>query len=481
METSFDEPIIRDIMFTPDIKSLLEGIPCPAMILDHMLRIIDMNRLMEAMSGHVIAEVRGIHGELVLRSNIGNSRDRQFKAVLDTGEPVSLDGDILNCYRRKIPVQCHISPLTSTENNRRGLLVVTEVVRGEDAQKKRNNKSFSSAEIIGYSPKMQQVLDKIPLISQTDASALITGETGTGKDKIAEIIHRHSPRARFPFIKINCGALPLDLLESELFGYTKGAFTGAIRNKAGMFKLADRGTLFLTEIGDMPLPLQVKLLSVLDDKQFYPVGGEQNISVDVRIIAATHRSLREQVKKKKFREDLFYRLNVLYVHLPPLRERGVDIRYLLDHFLEKLMAALGKNIVGFTAEAMDALLSYSYPGNVREMSNIVEYAVNMCKKRKVGIGHLPGYIFEPVPDGPVEAESNEMDQFDPQPSEVQVEPQTFSTVLPVQKNENWNDIERRMIVDTLKEHNGSRKQAAAHLEWTRMKLWRKMTKYGLLP
>ena len=214
---------------------------------------------------------------------------------------------------------------------------------------------------------------------------------------------------------------------------------------------------------------------------FSPVGGEQNISVDVRIIAATHRSLREQVKKNKFREDLFYRLNVLYVHLPPLRERGVDIRYLLDHFLEKFMAALEKNIVGFTTEAMDALLSYSYPGNVREMSNIVEYAVSMCKAKKVGHEHLPDYIFEPVPDNPVETESSEMNQIDPQSSQVQGAQKNSSTALPEQKNESWSDIERCMIVDTLKEYNGSRNQAAAHLEWTRMKLWRKMTKYGLLP
>ena len=468
-------------MFTPDIKSLLEGVPSPAMILDHMFRIIDMNRLMEAMSGHVVGEVLGIHGELVLRSNVGNNRDRQFKAVLETGEPVSLEGDILNCYRRKIPVHYHISPLSSVENNRSGLLVVTEVVTVEETKKEHNNKSFSSAEMIGYSPKMQQVFDKIPLISQTDASALITGETGTGKDKIAELIHRHSPRARFPFIKINCGALPLDLLESELFGHTKGAFTGATRNKAGMFKLADRGTLFLTEIGDMPLSLQVKLLSVLDDKQFYPIGGEQNVSVDVRIIAATHRSLREQVKNNKFREDLFYRLNVLYVHLPPLRERDVDIRYLLDHFLEKFMTGLGKNIVGFTAEAMDSLLSYNYPGNVREMSNIAEYAVNMCKDKKVGLEHLPSYIFETVPDSPVEAKLHEIDAFDSQPSQPLVKQKHSSAVLPEQKRESWNDIERQMIIDTLKEHFGSRKKAASHLKWTRMKLWRKMKKYGLLP
>lgn len=451
------------------------------MILDQMFRIIDMNRLMEAISGHVIDEVRGIHGELILRSNVGNNRDLQFKAVLETGEPVSLEGDILNCYRRKIPVHYHISPLTSVKNIREGLLVVTEVVQVEETQKEQNNKSFSSAGIIGYSPKMQQVFDKIPLISQTDASALITGETGTGKDKIAEIIHRHSPRARFPFIKINCGALPLDLLESELFGHTKGAFTGATRNKAGMFKLADRGTLFLTEIGDMPLQLQVKLLSVLDDKQFYPIGGEQSISVNVRIIAATHRSLREQVKKNKFREDLFYRLNVLSVHLPPLRERDVDIRYLLDHFLDKFVAGLGKNIVGFTASAMDALLNYNYPGNVREISNIVEYAVNMCKKKKIGLEHLPSYISEPLPDSPVESGNREMDQFEPQPSRAQVEETDSSVVSSATKPASWSDIERQMIIDTLKEHNGSRKHAAANLEWTRMKLWRKMKKYALLP
>jgi transcriptional regulator with PAS, ATPase and Fis domain len=364
---------------------------------------------------------------------------------------------------------------------REGLLVVTELVQVEETQKEQNNKSFSSAGIIGYSPKMQQVFDKIPLISQTDASALITGETGTGKDKIAEIIHRHSPRARFPFIKINCGALPLDLLESELFGYKKGAFTGATRNKAGMFKLADRGTLFLTEIGDMPLQLQVKLLSVLDDKQFYPIGGEQSISVNVRIIAATHRSLREQVKKNKFREDLFYRLNVLSVHLPPLRERDVDIRYLLDHFLDKFVAGLGKNIVGFTASAMDALLNYNYPGNVREISNIVEYAVNMCKKKKIGLEHLPSYISEPLPDSPVESGNREMDQFEPQPSRAQVEQTDSSVVSSETKPASWSDIERQMIIDTLKEHNGSRKHAAANLEWTRMKLWRKMKKYALLP
>lgn len=464
-------------MFIPDIKSLLEGIPYPAIILDDTFRVTDMNRLMEAMSGHEINEVRGIYAELVLRSNVGNSRNQQYKAVLLSGNPVSLTGDMLNCYRRKIPVHFHIAPLSSTESDNGGLCVIIEMVSSEIDEKKLVYKDFSSDEIIGYSEEMQKVFDKIPLMSQTDASVMITGETGTGKDKIAEIIHKKSPRSRFPFIKINCGALPLDLLESELFGHAKGAFTGATRNKSGMFKLADRGTLFLTEIGDMPLQLQVKLLSVLDDQNFFPLGGERSISVDVRIIAATHRPLREQVKMKTFREDLFYRLNVLHIHLPPLRERNIDIRYLLDHFLEKFNSATRKKIVGFTADSMDTLLGYTYPGNVREMSNIVEYAVNMCKQKKISAEQLPSYIFDASREVIQGKEDPKFDQGAiPQAPKVQVEP-----APPSNKNENWHDIERQIIVDALKEHNGSRKATASHLNWTRMKLWRKMKKYELLP
>lgn len=455
-------------MFTPDIKSILEGIPCPSMVLDASLKIVDMNRLMEAITGHGAGEVQGIHGELILRSNIGNTRDRHFKKVLQTGEAMSFEGDVLNCYRRKIQVQCHVSPLFSSVDSHKGLLVVTEVLQSADTKKGGSSKSFSAEGIIGYSPKMQEVFDKLPLISQTDASALITGETGTGKDKIAEAIHNHSPRARFPFIKINCGALPVDLLESELFGYEKGAFTGATRSKAGMFKLADRGTLFLTEIGDMPLSLQVKLLSVLDDSSFFPVGSEKSVEVDVRIIAATHRPLRDQVKRNEFRADLFYRLNVLYIHLPPLRERDIDIRYLLDHFLEKFTVSLDRKLAGFSPNAMDALLNYSYPGNVREMSNIVEYAVSMCKAKKVGRDHLPSYIFNPVPDVASE----------PPPAETAA---NSPAELPARSgNESWDDIERQMIIDTLKENDGSRKEASLQLQWTRMKLWRKMKKYQLL-
>ena len=334
------------------------------MILDDSFGVVRMNRLLEALTGYSSEDVAGIHGELVVRTGTGNNRGQLYKKVLQTGEPSSCRGDLINANRRKVPIQYTISALLDEKNRDEhcGLLVIAEDISQVPSAVEPGVLQSDSIELIGYSPKMQEVFNLIPLMSQTDASVMITGETGTGKDKIAEIIHKKSARSRYPFIKVNCGALPSGLLESELFGHVKGAFTGATRNKQGMFELADKGTLFLTEIGDMPLPLQVKLLSVLDDNEFVPVGGEKKINVDVRIIAATHRPLREQIKVQEFREDLFYRLHVLHIHLPPLREREEDIRYLIGHFLEKFTQALGKTIVGFTPEAMQALMEYSYPG-----------------------------------------------------------------------------------------------------------------------
>ncbi len=463
--------------FDPDIPLLIEGIPYPTMILDAAFRIMTMNRLMEAMTGYAMERVTGLHGELVVRSNTGNTRGQLYRQVLQSGEMASVKGDILNCYRRKIPVQCTVSVLEEGAGNRCGLLVIIEDISTREKENRAGARDFGSVELIGHSTKMQKVFDMIPLMAHSDASVLITGETGTGKDKIAEVIHQESSRARFPFIKINCGALPLDLLESELFGHVKGAFTGASRNKLGMFKMADKGTLFLTEIGDMPLSLQVKLLSVLDDRKFRPVGGEHSVSVDVKIIVATHRPLRDQVRQNKFREDLFYRLNVLHIHVPPLREREDDVRYLLDHFLEKYARTLNKTIVGFTPSTMQTLLDYDYPGNIRELSNIVEYAVNICKRKKINRDHLPSYLFE--------HRLQEREKPDVEPKTEVFSPARDlpgSEAAPgySDRDDNWNDIERRMIIDTLKKHGGNRTQTSADLGWGRMKLWRKMKEYGLL-
>ncbi len=467
--------------FHPDISMLLEGIPHPAMLLNIGFKIMAMNRLMEAMTGYARQRVTGIYGEFVVRSNTGNARGQLYSSVLQSGEATTVTGDILNCYRRKIPVQYTVSMLREEAGDRCGLLVIAENIASRKEHATTGKHDFNAIELIGYSPKMQKVFDMIPLLAQTDASVLLTGETGTGKDKIAEVVHQQSSRARFPFIKVNCGALPLGLLESELFGHVKGAFTGASRNKPGMFKLADKGTLFLTEIGDMPLPLQVKLLSVLDDKKFVPVGGEETVSVDVRIIAATHRPLRQQVRSNTFREDLFYRLNVLHVHLPPLRERESDVRYLLDHFLQKFTGALGKNIVGFTPAAMQSLLGYQFPGNIRELSNIVEYAVNICKRKKISKDQLPPYIFEKQQR--LQPDKSHQDNFLVDHENTD-EPQSVvsrsDTSNRPDTSNRWLDIERQMIIDALKEQGGNRTRAAQNLGWGRMKLWRKMKQNGLL-
>jgi transcriptional regulator with PAS, ATPase and Fis domain len=227
----------------------------------------------------------------------------------------------------------------------------------------------------------------------------------------------------------------------------------------------------------MPLPLQVKLLSVLDDREFIPVGGEQKISVDVRIIAATHRPLREQVRNNTFREDLFYRLNVLHIHLPPLREREGDVRYLLDYFLQKFTKALNKTIVGFAPNAIQVLLPYSYPGNIRELSNIMEYAVNICNRKKINTDHLPPYLIEQQLQMSTAAPESEVE---PEPAQLpNDQPSQNSNREKPDNQESWTDIERQLIVKTLKEHGGNRTKVSESLGWGRMKLWRKMKKYGL--
>lgn len=451
-----------------DIPLFLEGIPHPAMILDKAFGIVRMNRLMEAMTGYSAKTVVGVHGELVIRSNTGNNRGQLYNKVMQSAERVSVAGDVINSYRRKIPVLYSISHLADINGDLCGLLVVVEDLTLRNSDHASNSIDFGTIELIGHSTKMQKVFDMIPLLARTDASVMITGETGTGKDKVAEIIHHHSARSRFPFIKINCGALPPGLLDSELFGHVKGAFTGATRNKHGMFQLADKGTFFLTEIADMPLPLQVKLLSVLDDLEFMPVGGETRIRVDVRIIAATHRPLREYVERNEFREDLFYRLNVLHIHLPPLRERDSDVRYLLDYFLQKYAKSLNKTGVAFAPGTLKTLMTYSYPGNIRELSNIVEYAVNVCNKKKIRPDHLPPYLSEQSPS-PEYGRDGLCRQH----------PDGFDRTVYERTEPSWRDIERTMIIERLKKHKGNRTRTAEDLGWGRMKLYRKMKKYGL--
>ena len=229
--------------------------------------------------------------------------------------------------------------------------------------------------IVGNSPALEAVLEQVERVGPTDSTVLIQGETGTGKELIAQAIHNVSRRYGRPYVKLNCAAIPFDLLESELFGHERGAFTGAIAQKVGRFELADKGTLFLDEVGDIPLALQPKLLRVLQEQEFERLGGGRTHSVDVRLVAATHRNLEQMVKRNEFRSDLYYRLNVFPIVLPPLRARREDIALLVSHFVEVFSRSMAKQISNIPQETLDAFTSYSWPGNVRELQNLVERAV----------------------------------------------------------------------------------------------------------
>ncbi len=248
--------------------------------------------------------------------------------------------------------------------------------------------------IVGTSPAIQRVLDMVAQVADTRANVLISGESGTGKEVVARAIHRAGERREAPFVALNCGAIPENLLESELFGHVKGAFTGAVQNKAGLFEVARAGTVFLDEIAELGLLLQVKLLRVIQERVFRRVGGTSDVRLDARIVAATNRRLADEVQAGRFREDLYYRLNVIEIPLPPLRERRDDIPLLIEHFVEKYSRELGKRVEGMDDATMARLSEYAFPGNVRELENAIERAVALCREPRIGVDLLPPALIE---------------------------------------------------------------------------------------
>lgn len=309
--------------------------------------------------------------------------------------------------------------------------------------------------IIGISFPMQKVFEMIEKVADTNATVLITGESGVGKELVARAIHYNSSRKDNPLVVVNCGAIPETLLESELFGYEKGAFTGATGTRYGRFELAHGGSMFLDEIGDMSFNLQVKLLRVLQEKTFERVGGSKSINVDVRIIAATNRILDDLVRDGKFREDLYYRLNVVPIHLPPLRERRQDIPLLLNYFLERSNKMNGAEIDGCSETAMSVLMNYTYPGNVRELQNLIERVVVLKKKGLIDLEDLPEKIYL--------AQEQEQGHFDIEKG--------YDTLV--------SNFEKSLILQALQETNGVKSKAAQVLSLNRTTLIEKMKRLGI--
>lgn len=314
--------------------------------------------------------------------------------------------------------------------------------------------------IIGQSSKMLALYELLEKVAPTKTNILITGESGTGKELVAKAIHYNSPRKEKPFVTLNCGAIPETLIESELFGHVKGAFTDAIATKKGLFEVADEGTIFLDEISELPLLMQVKLLRVLQDKEFKRVGGTEDIRVDVRIISATNKDLELAVKEKRFREDLFYRLNVIQIKLPPLRERKEDIPLLASHFLKKYSEELNKKISTITPEALQILLNYEYPGNVRELQNIIERAVALESHTELTTHHLHSYLSEPpfLKKGPIDIEI---------PSEG------------IDLEKVVEELERTLLLKALDKTKGIKKKAAELLHINFRSMRYRLEKYGL--
>ena len=344
-------------------------------------------------------------------------------------------------------------------------LIITKAIEKQQilseniSLKKQLRDKYEFSNIIGSSPAMQKVFSRITKVIKTDSTVLVLGDSGTGKELIAKAIHSNGPRRDKPFIAVHCGAIPENLLESELFGHTKGAFTGAIRDKMGKFEAANHGTIFLDEIATLPMHLQIKLLRVLQEQEVERIGSNRQIKLDVRIISATNVNLEEEVKKGAFRDDLFYRLNVIPVTLPPLRERVEDILPLVRHFLAKYCKEMDRPLMSIAREALMALEVYNWPGNVRELENVVERTVALTEGVQITLSDLPSNI------------SRSYSEQEELPTRVTSRGVDLGKVL--------TDIEQKMISDALSLSDGVKARAAALLNMNRTTLVEKMRRLGM--
>ncbi len=373
-------------------KVVLDCISDGVFTIDYNWEITSFNRAAEEITGISRKDAIGRHCWEVFRSNMCE-QDCALKRTMEQGKPfISSSAYIINSEKKKIPITASTSLLIDKNGDVIGGVETFRDHSLVEELRKELSTRVSIEDIVSNSDAMKSIFNILPQISDSDSSVLIEGETGTGKELLARAIHNLSRRKKKPFIAINCGALPDTLLESELFGYKKGAFTNAVKDKPGQFSLADGGTIFLDEIGDTSPAFQVSLLRVLQEHEFTPLGGLAKEKSNIRIIAATNKNLSERVKLQKFRQDLYYRINVIRLTLPPLRQRMEDIPLLVERFVQKLNALQGKFIQGIDRKVLQALMAHDYPGNIRELENIVEHAFVLCAEGYIKLHHLPAFL-----------------------------------------------------------------------------------------
>ena len=437
------------------LKIILDNLDVGIFTIDRSGHITFFNTEAEKVSGYNRSEILGEPCTAIFEGESAQEVCLLKDTIVDGISRNSGQGKMTTRDGVTIPIRANYMALRNEKGTVVGGLTtfhdLTLVLQLKQAVKGR----YTFHDMIGKSPIMQQIFEMINVVAGTDATILIEGATGTGKDLLAKVIHSASRRSDKPFVKVNCAAIPDNLLESEMFGYVKGAFTGAEKDKSGRFQEADEGTIFLDEIGDLPLALQAKLLRVLEDKEFYRLGSRHTIKVNVRIISASNRNLEQLVKKRLFRQDLYYRLNVFRIELPELKDRQVDLPILIGHILRRLCAARGNRVPEVSEKVMEILLNYHYPGNVRELENILEHTLILCQESPVQPRHLPEYLqsYHAAHKAAPAGRLKHLDDSD--------------------------EKEREILISMLQHYDWHRSKTAKALGMDRTTLWRKIKKYGI--
>jgi PAS domain S-box-containing protein len=441
------------VIYSIATKIILDSIADGVFTVDKDWQVTSFNRAAERITGISLRHAIGQKCFDVFHANICQTAC-SLRETLKTGkEIIDQPVNILNSQGKIVPVSISTAVLKDEKGRIIGGVETFRDLSALEALKKEISRQYSVEDIVSKNFEIHAIFDVLPDIAESDSIVLLQGESGTGKELFARAIHNLSRRKKGPFVAVNCGALPDNLLESELFGYKRGAFTDAKKDKPGRFALAEGGSLFLDEVGDLSLFLQAKLLRVLQEREYEPLGATCAVKTNARIIAATNRSLSEMVSHKTFREDLFYRLNIVKLELPPLRSRKEDIPLLVDHLTKKLILKTGKHITGISDDAIRLFMTYDFPGNVRELENLLEHAFVMCKRGEITIGHLPREFREAV-TGPGDDES-------------------------VSLQNHFKRSEASVIKDALKRNGGRRGQTARELGIDPSTLWRKIKKLDI--
>ena len=444
------EDKLQDLRF---FKVILNSIADGVFTVDKDRRITSFNRAAERITGTTSSNAVGKHCYEIFHSDICE-KGCLLKDTMKTGrEVIDAPVNIIDSSGNQSPISISTSVLKDDENNVLGAVETFRDLSMIERLRKELEKSYSFEDIISKSPIIRKVFSILPDIAESESTVLIQGPSGSGKELFARAVHNLSPRKNKDYMIINCGTLPQHLFESELFGYVKGAFTDAKKDKAGKISAAEKGTVFFDEIGELPLSTQVKLLRLLQNREYEKLGSNKSISANIRVIAATNRNLQHLVAQGKFRDDLYFRLAVVKLDLPSLKERKEDIPYLIDHFIHQFNARNGKNILGVSPGVIEILMRHDFPGNVRELENVIEYGFAICHGRILDIEHLPNELLVPL----------------------QTKNTKFSNPLHTAINE------ESYIRELLQNHKGNQSLTAKAMNLHRTTLWRKLKRYDIDP